>query len=320
MVFPLAASGVSTSIAMTNALPKIRLGTRSSPLAMAQAHLVEAALIAAHPGLQVEIMPVIASGDRVLDRALSEVGGKALWTKELDHALLNGDIDIAVHSMKDVETIRPPELVIAAMLPRADVRDRLIGAESVAELPEGACVGTSAPRRTAQLLRLRPDLIITLFRGNVATRLGKLEAGEADATLLAAAGLDRLGLHDTGCAVPIETMLPAPAQGAVGIETLIDNVAVQHLLGPINHDDTSHCVKAERAFLAALSADCQSPVAALAQVSGDQIWLRAQIFTLDGVHSESGEIWFARTDFDAPAALAHVLLDRAVSELRRIFG
>jgi hydroxymethylbilane synthase len=305
---------------MTIAYPIIRLGTRASPLAMAQAHMVEAALIAAHPGLLVEIMPVIASGDRVLDRALSEVGGKALWTKELDHALLSGEIDIAVHSMKDVETLRPPKLRIAVMLPRADVGDRLIGAISVAALPQNARVGTSAPRRTAQLLRLRPDLIITLFRGNVATRLGKLEAGEADATLLAAAGLDRLGMGDTGFAVPIETMLPAPAQGAVGIETLADNDAIQHILAPLNHKDTFECVMAERAFLAALSADCQSPVAALAIVDGDQIWLRAQIYTLDGVHSEHDEIRFARSDSSAPTKLANLLLDRSAPELRSIFG
>ena len=287
---------------------------------MAQAHMVEAALIAAHPRLRVEIMPVVASGDRVFDRALSEVGGKALWTKELDHALLHGHIDIAVHSMKDVETHRPPELHITAMLPRADVRDRLIGAPSIALLPKGARVGTSAPRRTAQLLRLRPDLIITLFRGNVATRLGKLAAGEADATLLAAAGLDRLGMVETGFAVPIETMLPAPAQGAVGIETLIDNQVVQHLLAPINHKDTFDCVMVERALLARLSADCQSPVAALAQIDGDQIWLRAQIFTLDGIHCESGERRFTCGEAEAPAELATQLLDRAAPELRAIFG
>ena len=305
---------------MTITPTTLRLGTRASPLAMAQAHMVEAALKAVHPALRVDIMPLIASGDRILDRALSEVGGKALWTKELDQALLSGGIDIAVHSMKDVETVRPAELVIAAMLPRADVRDRLIGATSIAALPKGARVGTSAPRRTAQLLRLRPDLVITLFRGNVATRLGKLAAGEADATLLAAAGLDRLGMHDTGIVVPIEIMLPAPAQGAVGIETRADDEAVQRLLSAINHDDTFICVSAERAFLTALSADCQSPVASLAIIERDQIWLRAQIFTLDGVHSESGEMRFARHDHKAPATLARGILDRSPPQLRSVFG
>ena len=210
----------------------LRLGTRASPLAMAQAHLVRDALCSAHgwDSEAVVIMPVVASGDKILDRALADVGGKALWTKELDASLLSGEIDFAVHSMKDVETVRPPALKITAMLERGDVRDRLIGAESPMALAFGARVGTSAPRRTAQLLRLRPDLNIILFRGNVATRLAKLGAGEADATLLAAAGLDRLGMNDTGTAVPVDLMLPAPSQGAIGIETMAGNVAVNALI------------------------------------------------------------------------------------------
>jgi hydroxymethylbilane synthase len=298
----------------------LRLGTRASPLAMAQAYMVEAALVAVHPSLIVEIKPVVASGDRILDRALADVGGKALWTKELDVALLGGEIDIAVHSMKDVETSRPPELGIAAMLPRADVRDRLIGSASVGALPVGARVGTSAPRRTAQLLRLRPDLNICLFRGNVATRLAKLEAGEADATLLAAAGLDRLGMHDIGSAVPIETMLPAPSQGAVGIEILSANEAVRALIEPIGDDQTFRCVMAERAFLAALSADCHSPVAALAVYEGDMIWLRAEIFSADGAEAEAGEVRFAHSDIAAPATLATAMLARATACVRASFG
>jgi hydroxymethylbilane synthase len=178
----------------------LKLGTRASPLALAQAHLVRTALLKTHGWTEdrVEIVAMTASGDRVQDRPLAEVGGKALWTKELDRALFNGDIDFAVHSMKDVETIRPTELEIVAMLPRADARDRLIGVDRLADLPTGARIGTSAPRRTAQLLRARPDLKIVLFRGNVATRLSKLDAGDADATLLAAAGLDRLGMTDIG--------------------------------------------------------------------------------------------------------------------------
>ena len=200
----------------------LRLGTRGSPLALAQARMVANAIAAAHgpAAPPIEIVPIRTSGDRIQDRPLAEVGGKALWTKELDRALLDGEIDFAVHSMKDVETIRPPAIGLAAMLPRADVRDRLIGADSVAALPAGAVVGTSAPRRAAQLRRLRPDLRIVLFRGNVATRLAKLAAGEAQATLLAAAGLDRLGQGDVGATVPVETMLPAASQGAVGIEAL----------------------------------------------------------------------------------------------------
>lgn len=298
----------------------IRLGTRASPLAMAQAHMVEAALVAAHPGLTVEIMPVVASGDRILDRALADVGGKALWTKELDVSLRAGDIDIAVHSMKDVETLRPPELSIAAMLPRADVRDRLIGCTSVALLPDGARVGTSAPRRTAQLLRLRPDLKITLFRGNVATRLAKLDAGEADATLLAAAGLDRLGLGDIGSAVDIDTMLPAPSQGAVGIETLTYRSTVRALVDAIGDRNTYDCVVAERSLLAALSADCRSPVAALAVREGDMIWLRAEIYSVDGAQSEQGEARFAIGDVASAAALGAAMLARAATSVRAAFG
>ena len=167
----------------------LRLGTRRSPLAMAQAEEAQARLLAAHPGLGVEIVPVTASGDKIQDRPLAEIGGKALWTKELDQWLLDGEIDFAVHSLKDVETIRPAEIVIAAVLPREDVRDVLVGAASIRALPQGAVVGTSAPRRAAQLLHARPDLKVVSFRGNVATRLAKLAAGEADATLLARAGL-----------------------------------------------------------------------------------------------------------------------------------
>jgi hydroxymethylbilane synthase len=176
---------------MTSRKTPFRLGTRASPLALAQAKMVRDALIAAHGWAEADVVlrPVVASGDRVLDRALADVGGKALWTKELDQWLAAGEIDASVHSMKDVETLRPPEFTIGAMLPRADVRDRLVGAASIDAIPQGGRFGTSAPRRRAQMLRLRPDLDIILFRGNVQTRLAKIETGEAAATLLAAAGV-----------------------------------------------------------------------------------------------------------------------------------
>lgn len=298
----------------------LRLGTRGSPLALTQARMVASALMAAHgwPEMMIEIVPVSTSGDRIQDRPLAEVGGKALWTKELDLALRDGRIDFAVHSMKDVETVRPKDIVIAAMLPRADVRDRLIGAESVAALPPNARVGTSSPRRSAQLLNLRPDLEITLFRGNVDTRLSRLNIGEADATLLAAAGLDRLGRPEIGHAIPIGTMLPAPAQGAVGIEALAHNDEVIELLAAIDNGPTSRCVHAERVLLARLGADCRSPVAALAELDGEAIRLRAQILTPNGTEQVSGE-----DRIDAPeeaSVLAEELLERASPALRAVFA
>lgn len=299
----------------------MRLGTRGSPLAMVQANMVASALCAAHGWApeQVRIVPVKTSGDRIQDRPLADIGGKALWTKELDRALVDGDIDFAVHSMKDVETIRPPEIVIAAILPRADVRDRLIGAESISALNQGAVVGTSSPRRSAQVLRLRPDLRITLFRGNVATRLAKLDSGEADATLLAAAGLDRLGQHDIGNAVPIDLMLPAPAQGAVGVETLASNATVRGLLAAIADRNSMDCVLAERALLRALGGTCHSPIAALARVEGDAIHLTAEILTQDGAEHVADRTLFARDDEAAPAALGEALLGRASPALRALF-
>ncbi|WP_442680380.1 hydroxymethylbilane synthase [Sphingomonas sp. ASY06-1R] len=298
----------------------LRLGTRGSPLALWQARMVAAALRDAHgwDDDAVEIVPIRTTGDKVQDRALAEIGGKALWTKELDRALLHRDIDLAVHSMKDVETIRPAEIVIAAMPPRADTRDKLIGHDSLAALPPGARVGTSSPRRAAQVRRARPDAQILLFRGNIDTRLRKLAEGEADATLLAAAGLDRLGRGEIG--VALDDLLPAPAQGAVGIEARAGDDAILALLHAIDHAPTSQCVLAERAFLAALGADCRSPVAALAGIVEDKILLRAEILTEDGSASEAAEARFARDDASGPADLARHLLDRAPPSLRGLFA
>lgn len=293
-----------------------RLGTRGSPLALTQAHMVKRALEAAHGwgDSRIEIVTVKTSGDRIQDRALAEVGGKALWTKELDLALNEGRIDFAVHSMKDVETIRPDEIVIAAMLPRADVRDRLIGAALIAAIPRGGRVGTSSPRRSAQMLKLRPDLSVVLFRGNVDTRLSRLNLGEADATLLAAAGLERLGRQDIGVAVPLETMLPAPAQGAVGIEARRDDAETRALLAAIDDAPTSRCVLAERALLERLGATCHSPVAALAVVEGEALRLRVQLLAIDGSEAIEGEALIA--DAAEAAALATDLLARAPDAIR----
>jgi len=299
-----------------------RLGTRGSPLALTQAGMVRDALYAAHGWSDgaVEIVPIRTTGDRVQDRALAEIGGKALWTKELDRALLDGEIDCAVHSMKDVETVRPSEIAIVAMLPRADVRDRLIGAASIETIRRDGVVGTSSPRRAAQLLRARPDLKIVLFRGNVDTRLTKLAAGEVDATLLAAAGLDRLGRHDIGVAIPTATMLPAPAQGAVGIETRANDARARDVIGAIDDLPTRTCVLVERGLLAALKADCHSPVAALAVIAGDTVTLRAELLAEDGSLSVAGETRGARGDEDLAGQLARELLERAPPAVRALFA
>lgn len=299
-----------------------RLGTRGSPLALTQAHMVRDALVAAHAlaADAIEIVPIRTTGDRVQDRALAEIGGKALWTKELDRALLAGEIDAAVHSMKDVETARPEAISIVAMLPRADVRDRLVGAESIEALRQGAVIGTSSPRRAAQMRNLRPDLETIVFRGNVDTRLAKLAAGDVDATLLAAAGLERLGRHDVGIPIPINVMLPAPAQGAVGIECRTDDDRARGMLAKIDDPQTHACVLAERALLAALKADCHSPVAALATIEGAIMTLRAELLSEDGgVHVYAQEAG-APTDPVLPIAVARDLLVGAPPEIRRLFG
>lgn len=267
---------------------------------------------------RIEIVPITTTGDQIQDRPLAEVGGKGLWTKELDKALLDGRTDMSVHSMKDVETLRPGELVIAAMLPRADVCDRLIGADSIDALPHWARVGTSSPRRTAQLLARRPDLNIVAFRGNVATRLRKLEMGEADATLLAAAGLERLGQGEIGTVVG--DMLPAPAQGAIGVEVLAGNRRVRQWVDAIDHKPTHLCVSAERRLLEGLGGGCRSPVAALATLDGEEILLRAEILTNDGKEVERAEIRFTAGDEQPPIELARTLLDRAAPGLRALFA
>ncbi|MBA3879089.1 MAG: hydroxymethylbilane synthase [Sphingobium sp.] len=302
-------------------MTRFRLGTRGSPLALTQARMVRAALATAHDWAEdeIEIVIIKTTGDIVQDRALAEIGGKALWTKELDRALLAGEIDCAVHSMKDVETIRPDAITIAAMLPRADVRDRLIGADSIEALRERAVIGTSSPRRSAQLRRLRPDLQIVLLRGNVDTRLAKVAAGEIDATLLAAAGLDRLGRPEVGAAISVDVMLPAPAQGAVGIEALAGSEAAR-TVAAIGDATTMACVLAERALLAALTADCHSPLAALATLDGDQITLRGELFASDGSTHVAGDISGAAADATLPATLAATLLARAPAEVRALFG
>jgi hydroxymethylbilane synthase len=299
-----------------------RLGTRRSPLALIQAEEARARLLVAH-GLapeSVEVVPVTASGDKVLDRPLAEIGGKALWTKELDAWLLSGEIDFAVHSAKDVETLRPGGIAMAAVLEREDVRDVLIGAKSIAALPVGARIGTSAPRRAAQLLNARPDCRIVPFRGNVATRLAKLAAGEADATLLAAAGLNRLGQQGTGQALATDTWLPAPGQGAIAIECRAGDSAMLAMLAAIDHAPSRDALMAERALLAALGGNCHSPIAVLTRAEGEMLILRAMLFSPDGAHRCDGEARFAAGDLQGPAELARDLLAHAAPQIAAHFG
>ena len=301
--------------------PRLRLGTRNSPLAMAQAFETRARLCAAHGWTEeeVELVPVLASGDKVLDRPLSEIGGKALWTKELDQWLGEGRIDLSVHSAKDVETIRPAQFHFPAFLPRADRRDSLVGAGSIAAIPHGATVGTSAPRRAAQLLNLRPDCKVVTFRGNVATRLRKLAEGEADVTFLAAAGLERLEQSEVGTPLASGEWIPAAAQGVIAIECRSDDAATTALLAAIDHAPTRAELEAERALLAALGGTCHSPVAVLCELASETLNMRAALFSPDGAERVEGSASFAPGDHAPVAALAADLLARAPESIAAHF-
>ncbi|MEM9029401.1 MAG: hydroxymethylbilane synthase [Pseudomonadota bacterium] len=267
----------------------IRLGTRGSPLALAQAYETRDRLMSAH-GLSadaIEIKVIKTSGDRIQDRPLSEVGGKGLFTKEIEEALFSDEIDIAVHSMKDLETTLPDGLIIGAVLPRADVRDAFISLKyaTLADIPDGETVGTSSLRRRAQLKHVRPDLSVVEFRGNVQTRLGKLEAGVAVATFLACAGLKRLGQEER-ITSPLSTdaMLPAVAQGAIALQVRNDQDRARDVVTPLNHAETSQCVSAERVYLSRLDGSCRTPIAGLAEpiVGGDTYRFRGQVLSPDG--------------------------------------
>lgn len=263
------------------------IGTRGSPLALAQANMVRDALRRAHPGLDISLSVIRTSGDAFLDRPLAQIGGKGLFTKEIEDALLAGHADIAVHSMKDVPTVLPDGLVIPCVLAREDVRDVLIARDdavrAIADLPQGARLGTASLRRAAQALGVRPDLRIVTLRGNVGTRMDKIAAGEADATFLALAGLKRLGLAERARNVlSTAEMLPAVAQGAVGIECRGDDARARALIAPLDHAETRICIAAERALLAALDGSCRTPIAAHATLSGTRLDLAALIALPDG--------------------------------------
>ncbi|WP_312952754.1 hydroxymethylbilane synthase [Superficieibacter sp.] len=270
----------------------IRIATRQSPLALWQAHYVKDRLMACHPGLTVELVPMVTKGDVILDTPLAKVGGKGLFVKELEQALLDNRADIAVHSMKDVPVEFPLGLGLVTICEREDPRDAFVSNryESVDALPVGSVVGTSSLRRQCQLAAQRPDLVIRSLRGNVGTRLSKLDNGEYDAIILAVAGLKRLGLASrVRVALPPELSLPAVGQGAVGIECRMDDDRTRELLAPLNHVETAIRVKAERAMNTRLEGGCQVPIGSYAEIVEGEIWLRGLVGSPDGSQVVRGE-------------------------------
>ncbi|MDE1515608.1 MAG: hydroxymethylbilane synthase [Vibrio sp.] len=302
----------------------IRIATRQSPLALWQANYVKEALIAAHPGLQVELVTMVTRGDVILDTPLAKVGGKGLFVKELEIAMLEGRADLAVHSMKDVPVDFPPGLGLVTICEREDPRDALVSNHyaSLDDLPIGAVVGTCSLRRQSQLKAARPDLVIKELRGNVGTRLNKLDAGEYDAIILAAAGLKRLKLASRiRSFIEPEQSLPAVGQGAVGIECRLDDQRVRALLAPLNHRDSADRVLAERAMNLTLQGGCQVPIGSYALLDGDQIWLRALVGEPDGSQIVRGEIRGPRSDAEQLGiTLAEQLLSQGAKEiLQRLY-
>lgn len=268
----------------------LKIGTRGSPLALAQAYETRSRLSQAFDLSEdcFEIIVIKTTGDRILDRPLKEIGGKGLFTKEIEEDLLSGKIDIAVHSMKDMPTLQPDGLILDTYLPREDVRDAFVSLshDGLADLPEGAKLGSSSLRRRAQLMLKRPDLEVVEFRGNVQTRLKKLEDGVADATFLAAAGLKRLDMaHIAKSFIDTDIMLPAVAQGAIGIERRSNDSATADMLAAIHHTPTGQRLAAERAFLAALDGSCETPIAGLAELDGTTLRLRGEVIRPDGSES-----------------------------------
>jgi hydroxymethylbilane synthase len=299
----------------------IRIGTRGSPMALAQTHLVRDRLIAAHPDLAepgaIEVRVIQTTGDKVQDRTLAAIGGKGLFTKEIEDGLLDGSLDMAVHSMKDVQTWLPEGLEIVCLLPRDDPRDGFISpkAKNLAALPAGSVIGTASLRRQAQILALRPDLKVVPFRGNANTRLRKLGEGQVDATLLAVCGLQRLGMPEVvTCTLSREEMLPAVAQGAIGVECRADDAAMRARLAPLHDRRTEICVTAERALLRVLDGSCRTPIAALAELGpGDRVNLAGLVIKPDG------SVRYDATRSGA-AADAEKLGADAGAELKRLAG
>jgi len=307
---------------MTNTL---RIATRKSALALWQAEFVKAELEKHHPGLEVVLYPLVSRGDKILDVPLAKVGGKGLFVKELEHALLENDADIAVHSMKDVPMEFPEGLGLATICEREDPRDAWVSNRypSLDDLPKGGVVGTSSLRRQSQLLALRPDVEVTFLRGNVNTRLAKLDAGEYDAIILASAGLKRLGMRDRIASfIDAETMLPAGGQGAVGIECRSADQRTLDLLAPLHHEPTAEQVLAERAMNRALEGGCQVPIGAFAVHRGDKLWLRGLVADPDGDKVLTEEAESIPSDGEAMGtAMAERLLAAGADKiLAKVYG
>lgn len=306
-------------------MQQLRIATRKSALALWQAEFVKAQLEHFHPGLVVELVPMSTQGDRILDTPLAKIGGKGLFVKELETAILDGRADIAVHSMKDVPVEFPQGLMLHTICQREDPRDAFVSNryQALDDLPAGAVVGTSSLRRQCQLKALRPDLTIRDLRGNVNTRLAKLDAGEYDAIILAAAGLLRLGFAERIQQwLSVEQSLPANGQGAVGIECRTDDVQVHALLAPLEHNPTRVAVLAERAMNRALQGGCQVPIGAYAELEGDTLWLRGLVGQLDGQRILTAECRGPASSFEQlGTALAQQLIAQGADEiLNAVYG
>lgn len=307
-------------------MPKLRIATRQSPLAMWQAEHIQARLQALHPDLEVELVPMVTRGDKILDTPLAKIGGKGLFVKELEHAMYEGRADIAVHSMKDVPMHLPEDMALPVICTREDPTDAFVSNQyaGIHDLPQGACVGTSSLRRHMQLQALRPDLVIKSLRGNVQTRLAKLDAGEFDAIVLATSGLKRLQLDARiRCVLTPEQSLPAVGQGALGIETRAQDEQVAAWLAPLHDANTAACVLAERAMNRHLEGGCQVPIAGFAQWTQDgQLHLRALVGDLDAGHLLSAQGYAAAEDAEALGVqVAQALLAQGAGEiLARVYA
>ncbi|WP_341665075.1 hydroxymethylbilane synthase [Vibrio sp.] len=297
----------------------IRIATRKSPLALWQAHYVKEALQAAHPGLKVELITMVTKGDVILDTPLAKVGGKGLFVKELEVAMLEGRADLAVHSMKDVPVDFPQGLGLVTICERDDARDAFVSNQydNIDQLPQGAVVGTCSLRRQCQLKEYRPDIVIKELRGNVGTRLNKLDANEYDAIILAAAGLKRLNLEQRiRSFIEPEQSLPAVGQGAIGIECRLDDEHLIKLLEPLNHKATYDKVICERAMNLTLEGGCQVPIGSYSVLQGDELWLRALVGEPDGSKIVRGEIRGSRNEAETLGiTLAHQLLDNGARDI-----